>query len=171
MPSYLTDWPVWRDFIPMPLFAALIAGILGVVISRNQELFWRSFFVILALALFGITTGNLIGQSQEPVVGAVVPAMLGLMGGLIAYLLAAKTEDQQLLVALAVAAFSINLLVGGFWGSRLRYDFQDHQNSENYRIALEAIEQNVRLQKLVYEKQLRDAREALGLSASSEVSK
>ena len=46
--------------------------------------------VLLAFSLLGFVTGQIMGQSREPAVMAVLPAVLTLLGGIDVYLVGAK---------------------------------------------------------------------------------
>ena len=168
MPSYLTEWALWRDLLPLPLFATLVTSglVFGKIVRRDEAKL--AVIVVGAMALLGIVTGQLTGQSREPAVGAVLPAVLGLIGGVTVYLFAMKEPKTQVLVGLAVVAFSINMLVGTFWGAKLRADFNAYQANLGVRLAREAVEHEIRLQQAVNEKQLLDIREALKLPPLSQ---
>lgn len=167
MASYLTYWPIWQDILPLPIFAALIAIIIikfsnshinpdhDPAIAKEVK---QLFIVVFAMALLGITTGQMTGQSREPAVGAVLPAVLGLIGGISVYLVGSKDSQHQFAVSLAIIAFTINLLVGTFWGSHLRTQYESVLQSEEYLLDRARAEHNVALKKLQYEKQIFELR-------------
>lgn len=163
MPKYLSDLGMWVDFYPIPLFAALVSLILVFVSGEARSSFGNAFLVIFAVALLGIVAGQMTGQSREPAVAAVVPAVLTLLGGLMVYLVAGKSLQQQKATAIAVIAFSFNLLIGTFWGSHLRYEAELFATGEEVSLYREAVRQNVKLERLKYEQQLIEARKILGL--------
>jgi hypothetical protein len=83
--------------------------------------------------------------------GAVLPPVLSLVGGLAIYLVG-KDNSSRILVCLSVLTLSFNLLIGATWGATLRGEAEDYQNSLNYlkHQALTEIE-------------IQEFREALGL--------
>lgn len=177
MASYLTYWPLWKDILPLPIFSALIS----LIIIRAFNTFTNTekdpafakeikqlFLVVFAMALLGITTGQLTGQSREPAVGAVLPAVLGLIGGISVYLVGSKDKQHQFAVSLAVIAFTVNLLVGVFWGAHLRAQYENVLLSEDYLMDRARAEHNVALKKLQYEKQIQEVRKILELTEKSQ---
>jgi hypothetical protein len=168
MPSYITNYQLWTDLYPIPLFAALISFLLSLLSGEDRSNFGKAFIVIFSMSLLGIIAGQIMGQSREPAVGSVMPSILAMIAGLIIYLVSAKSFQQQHIVALIVIGFSINLLVGSFWGAQLRFDYENHLISEKVLLQKEAVLQNINLQKIKYEKQSNSVRKLLGLAESDE---
>jgi hypothetical protein len=115
MPHYLTNLSMWASLWPVFLLSALLAGVgaalFGIKGSRKS--------LLLLLAAFGIlggTTGYLTGISRAPVVGAVIPALLTLVGGL-ALFEVSRNKDQQTIIALVIAVLASVLLVATQWGA------------------------------------------------------
>lgn len=79
---------------------------------------------MLALSLLGIATGQITGLSRDSAVHAVLPAVLGLMGGATIYLIGAWGKELQTTVVAAVIGLSINLVVGVYWGSYSRVIYE-----------------------------------------------
>ena len=65
-----------------------------------------------------------MGQSREPAVTAVMPAILTMIAGVLGYIVSAKTAQQQMLASIIIIGFTVNLLVGTFWGAQVRYEFE-----------------------------------------------
>jgi hypothetical protein len=65
--------------------------------------------VLLAFSLLGFVTGQIMGQSREPAVMAVLPAVLTLLGGIVIYLVGAKGIQTQAIVSSMVFCFAIAL--------------------------------------------------------------
>jgi hypothetical protein len=126
MPTYLASWAIWRDLIPVPLFALFVAVVVAGALAKGRGQFPSFVAIIFSISMLGLVTGMMTGQSREPAVGAVVPAALSLMSGVVVYLTGIKRVRTQVLIAAVVATFSINLLVGTFWGARLRLDFDNY---------------------------------------------
>jgi len=76
--------------------------------------------VVFSLSLLGIVTGQITGFSRESAVGTVLPAVLGLLGGVMVYLVGTKGKRLQLPVVMSVIGLTLNLLVGTYWGAYLR---------------------------------------------------
>lgn len=163
MPTYLTNVNLWLDIIFIPIFAAFIAFILIFLVVEKKEDYKKVFIVIFSMALLGMTAGQLTGQSREPAVGAVIPAVLTFIGGLLIYIITTKNEKFQSLVSITIISFSLTLLVGTFWGSQLRHEFEVNSRNQQAMLYNEYILQQVRLEKLKNEKQIQDARKLLGL--------
>ena len=84
MPSYLINAEVWKSLWPIVLVALGLASFVALLVCMNKqrkELFRELFFVLTAFSMLGMVTGYLSGFSREPALGAVLPAVLSLMGG------------------------------------------------------------------------------------------
>lgn len=169
---YLINPVLWRDLLPIPLFSIATATLVffPYLFAKNERR--RAFVVVLSLALLGVTTGQLTGQSRDPAVTAVLPAVLGLVGAISVYIVANKDIKQQAIVAISLSAFSLNLLVGAFWGASLRDNsnrFESNQQqklqsellSEDYLMAQILLEHRVNIRKVQYEAELLQFKEAL----------
>jgi len=163
MPDYLLNANIWINLYPIPLMASLVALLLAYLSSGRGDGFWRVFSIVFAISILGITAGQIMGQSREPAVSAVMPTILTMIAGILGYIVSAKTAQQQMLASIIIIGFTVNLLVGTFWGAQVRYEFEKQQNSQEMLLYKEAISQNIKLQKLKYEKQLEKARNYLGL--------
>ena len=97
--------------------------------------------------MLGIVAGQLTGQSREPVVSAVIPTVLTFIGGLLIYILSSEKVKNQNLLSVSIIAFTFTLLVGTFWGSQLRYEFDVMKHSEQSLLYSEYVSQQIRLEK------------------------
>ena len=108
--------------------------------------------VLFAFSLLGFVTGQIMGQSREPAVMAVLPAVLTLLGSIAIYLVGVKGIQTQAIVASMVSCFAIALLAGVHFGARLRIDFdiKSAAYTENNRYAgeLQRLERYVDFLKL-----------------------
>ena len=77
------------------------------------------FLVFLSFSMLGIVTGYLTGFSREPAVGAVLPAVLSLMGGLLVFMVGKDASNRKILCS-SMFLFSLMLLIGSGWGSVMR---------------------------------------------------
>ena len=122
--------------------AATVAALL--LLIHRPQIGRRNFYVVLlAFALLGIVTGLLAGFSRTSAMGAVLPAVLSLVGGLGIYLIGAGKADQGL-VATCVIALALDLLIGSLWGAVLRDDFERDLKSASTRKREALIEVEVR---------------------------
>lgn len=113
------------------------------------------FIVVVAFALLGLVTGVLAGFSRQSAIGAVLPAVLSLVGGLAIYLIGAKKADQGL-VGVCVIALSVDLMIGTSWGAVLRDVYEKSFTSAE-----------VRKREALVEVEVRDFRRDLGLPDSA----
>jgi hypothetical protein len=161
MPAYLASDIGWITLWPLPL-AALVAALIA-------AFFWKSlwissaFLAMLSLGLLGITAGVLTGLSRDSAIGAVMPAVLSLVGGLALYILGLKHGDAKL-VGSCVLSLSLALLAGTFWGSLLRSEaerediaWQDARKREEDSLARRKLQ-------ALDEVELAEFRSALGLA-------
>jgi hypothetical protein len=93
--------------------------------------------------MLGIVTGYLTGFSREPVVGAVLPAVLSLFSGLAAFLIG-RDKGNRIVVSLAVLAFAFSLVLSTGWGVVLRDIAEEHKVSKSYLVRRALIEAEVR---------------------------
>jgi hypothetical protein len=145
MPPYLTHAETWEAVWPLPLAALLVSSLLYLIVTfvapRDEE--GSLLLVLLAFSMLGIVTGYLTGFSREPVVGAVLPAVLSLFGGLAAFLIG-RDKGNQVVVSLAVLAFAFSLVLSTGWGVVLRNIAEEHKVSKNYLVRRALIEKEVR---------------------------
>lgn len=101
--------------------------------------------------MLGLVAGYLTGYSRQPAVGAVLPAVLSLIGGLAVFLVG-KDKTSRSVVSLSIFAFSISLVLGVSWGAVMRTTAEEYKKSETYL-----------KQRAYIEKQVRDFRRAYNL--------
>lgn len=75
--------------------------------------------LIIIMSFLGATVGITGGWSREGVVGDVIPAILGLVGGLSVYLFE-NNRGKALVVLPATLAFTLTVYVGYFVGAEIR---------------------------------------------------
>lgn len=142
MPTYLKSLELWAALWPVPLTAVLVASFL-LFVHRPQIGRRKFFIVLLSFALLGMVTGLLAGFSRTSAMGAVLPAVLSLVGGLAIYLVGAERADQAI-IGTCVIALSLDLLIGSTWGAVLRDDFEREAKSASARKRQAVIEVDVR---------------------------
>lgn len=157
IPVYLVDPTVWWSLLPIPGLVLIVSAAVYGYLRRSQSPA-SAFSTVLPLAAFlvlGLVAGYLTGLSRESAVGAVVPAVLSLLGGVSAVLIG-KTDNQKTSgrVSGLMLLFSLGLLVGTTWGSAMRQAVMDFEVSESELIRKSHVEIKVR-----------EFREAIGLPA------
>lgn len=155
MPPYLTDTQIWIAIWPIIAFAVLSSLALTWLSSSwaiGRRAVRRMFVVVFAFSLLGIVTGQVTGLSRVAAVGAVLPAVLSLIGGVLIYLIGTKGPRTQAIVAVSIVGMTINLLIGVYWGSKSRVVFEQYADAPNRvlakRLAQEEIWRLVALRKL-----------------------
>ena len=167
MPNYLYEWRIWLEILPIPVLAGVVTILILFLSGEFHRNRLDSFLVVFSMAFLGAVTGLVTGQSRDPAVSAVVPAILSLISALTIYIVAAKGSGQQKLTSIVVITFLLDFLIGIHWGSHSRDEYEKYIASEEVLIFQEKIEQNLRLQRLLHEKQLNETRAALGLPSLS----
>ena len=118
MPGYVLNLEIWKAL--WPLLAFSLASAFAICMTLGRKPYAAHLQIVFALSLLGMTTGQLTGLSRESAVGAVMPAVLTLLGGVMIYLIGIKGERLQATVVMAVIGLTVNLAVGTFWGADLR---------------------------------------------------
>ncbi|WP_020175223.1 hypothetical protein [Methyloferula stellata] len=114
--------------------------------------FWLLFLAVFAFSMLGFVTGQILGDSRESVVGSVVPAVLTLLGGVVAYIFSSKGIRSQTAISAVLVCFTFSFLVGSLFGIRLRieyeYSLQDPAWLSQRDLALEQNKLAVEIQRL-----------------------
>ena len=130
MPPYLTQIEVWKSIWPMILLVILLATVIS-MFAPNKTQRLELFLVVFAFSILGMVTGYLTGFSRESVVGAVLPAVLSLMGGLMIFLVG-KNQESRSIVSISMIVFALTLLLGTSWGAVMRSTAEEFKKSEEY---------------------------------------
>lgn len=164
MPAYLSSTYVWATLIIQIVVAVVTsAGLLLLARRQGSKLSALDLYVaILALAFVGIIAGYMTGLSRTPVVGAILPAILSVIGGLVLFIVTRDAAPGfRALTAAGTIALMLNLLIGTLWGSLSRED----PNSLALSAAnQELIRQSICLKRLAFEMELRETRGKQGLA-------
>jgi hypothetical protein len=132
----LLRWPI----IDVVLTALLVSALISLLLSLTA-FFIRSVprgsFLILFMALFafsmlGFVTGELLGDSRDSAVGAVVPAVLTLFGTVAAYIIGSRGVRSQTAVSACLICFVFCLLSGDLFGIQLRNQYEDYMQNPGY---------------------------------------
>jgi hypothetical protein len=118
MPGYLTDLEIWKALWPLFFFA--LASAFAICRILTGKACRETLPPVFALCLLGIVTGQVTGLSRDAAVGTVIPAILGLLGGIVLYLIGSKGRELQSLVVMGVVGLTLNLVVGIYWGAYSR---------------------------------------------------
>jgi hypothetical protein len=103
------------------LVSAVVLLILVVTRSGTPATRIRLFVLMLALALFGSIAGYSGGLSRSAAVGDIIPAVLGLAGGLAVYLFGIDTS-RGAVASISLSAFAVGLFLGYSFGASIRSD-------------------------------------------------
>jgi hypothetical protein len=104
---------------------SLLFGILATLIgTAGRRLFLLSVFAAFAFSLLGFVTGALLADSRESAVGAVLPAVLTLLGAISAYTMSSKGLRAQTAISMVMICFTLCLLIGSLFGIRLRVEYE-----------------------------------------------
>jgi hypothetical protein len=142
MPDYLTDAEIWKALWPLILFP--LACALLICLSLAAKPYSGSLAPVFALSLLGMVTGLLTGLSRDPAVGAVLPAILGLIGGMTIYLIGTKGAQLQSVAMMGVIGLALNLLVGVYWGAHSRAVYELASKSPEALAAKAVAEEDAR---------------------------
>jgi len=112
-------WESFKLFWPVFLLAAVISLFVFLWSRAEAKSEQPSFLLIFSFSLLGICIGVLTGWSRSPIVGTTVTSILGLIGGLVVYLLG-KREYPRITASSCIVLLSFFLLVGTYLGGKLR---------------------------------------------------
>ena len=163
MPTFLASEYVWVTLLIQSATATLTGLLfLPIVWRKAGRLGWVEVLgVLVALAFIGIITGYMTGLSQAPVVGAVLPSVLTVIGGLVLFIVTRESSsDFRTLTAASVIALMLNLLLGSLWGSLSREDPNGLSTLANNQ---ELLREAICYKRLAFEIEVRDARIKQGL--------
>lgn len=83
--------------------------------------------ILMTLALIGACAGTAGGMSRVGAVGSIIPAFLGLLGGLSIYLFGVD-RSKDLIASFGAAAISLSLVVSYTFGAKYRNIGDDHRD-------------------------------------------
>jgi len=115
---FITIWPL--VMIALIITAGVLA-VLGIAVGRSELL--KAFLIVFSFSILGTAVGWMTGDSGDPVLSAVLPAVLSLVGGLGVYLIG-HTERDSAIVAAGISALAINLLVATLISAQNARDYQ-----------------------------------------------
>jgi len=134
----IDEWIVLAELLLISAAVTAVIGVGGQVAGVSFRPWW---VLIFSLCFLGVITGWLTGNSRDPAVNAVVPAMLTFVGGLFTYLAFQQpTGDRPTLLASCTLALALPFFVGTLLGSANRA----HQDDPNVIFQREAAEEQNR---------------------------
>lgn len=116
-PAYMS---VFATVLVICAVISLTATLFLRYFTLSRETFALLFLTILAFALLGFVTGQIMGESREPAVSAVLPGVLTFLGGVLVYLIGTKGIQAQANASSMVFCFVATLLIGALYGALLR---------------------------------------------------
>jgi hypothetical protein len=168
MPDYLTDLEIWKAIWPLVLFPLGCA--LAICLALGSKGRVACVPTVFALSLLGIVIGLLTGLSRESAIGAVLPAVLGLLGGVMIYLIGTKGASLQATVVMGAIGLTLNLLVGAYWGAHSRALYEASVSAPEALAARAVAKENARytaaLQRLLNDQKYAKLKAELDAQAS-----
>jgi hypothetical protein len=163
MATYFLDAFVWKILGVIVALGIVSAGILVPlsIPGSAKDKVLDAFVITLSMALLGGVIGYLTGQSREPAIGAILPAVLSLIGGLVLFIVTGRHDNAHRRTAsVGALALVLNILVGTIWGAMAR------ENTELAAVAAhntETLRQATCLRRLEFEIRVREQRISGGL--------
>jgi hypothetical protein len=93
---------------------------LGLAFGFRRRFGGYLFIAVFAFSMLGFVSGDIMSNSREPSVSAVLPAVLTLMGGVAAFQIGSKGVENQVAVCTLIFVFSLALYTGSFYGAQVR---------------------------------------------------
>jgi hypothetical protein len=122
IPAFISSLQPWVIIFWIVAYVAVIVSA-GWLFSSRLDLDkterLRVSAVLAATSSLGVVMGFTSGMSRDPVVDAVAPAFIGLVGGLSVYVFSLEKKGS-ITVGMGVAVMILSLLVGIVWGATQR---------------------------------------------------
>ena len=160
MPNWFYDKEPWIEFFPLPAVSLIVAIAIALIThwpntKRRRDTFPNVLLAAFALALLGAVTGKITGQSRDGAVGAVMPAVLTLLGVLLVYVIKISQKQVQLIAVSGFIAFVLCLAIGINWGAKARQiaELNSLKNEENakFKAVVQKLVNDARLRRLKLE--------------------
>ncbi|MCQ0093380.1 hypothetical protein [Roseovarius sp. M141] len=107
------------------LIGSLIPFVLSLAVQRDRKL--EIGIILVVLSIVGSCAGLAGGMSRIGAVGSIIPAFLGLLGGLSIYLFGVD-RSKGLIASFGTAALSLSLIISYTAGSQFRNIGDDHRD-------------------------------------------
>lgn len=122
IPAFISNLEPWVIIFWIAAYVGVVV-LVGWLLSSRFDLDrterFRVSAVLAATASLGVVMGFTSGMSRDPVVDAVAPALIGLVGGLSVYVFSLEKQGS-IIVGIGVAVMILSLLVGIVWGATQR---------------------------------------------------
>lgn len=157
----------YHYIVPIALFAItnLLFLIQRIRVASIGTLSLRSFNLsILGFSYFGLTVGVFVGLSSSSVLGAILPALLTMIGGILAYFFFNSNNtnniDNHILAMIALICISIFLSIGAFGGIAQRKIYENNQKEidSDKEIMLKKLDHALKKDILEFEHQLKNGK-------------
>lgn len=116
----MTDFQIEVMSIWAISFAIGIVPPMFVAFFLQKDRSLETFVILAALCLVGASAGITGGYSREPAVGAIIPAFLGMLSGVVLYLFGVD-RSRGLIASFATASLALSLIVSYMLASEERY--------------------------------------------------
>jgi len=119
MSTPFTDWQasVMSIFVASAVLGVVLPVLLAFIVQSTRQL--EVIVILVSLSIVGSVAGVAGGLSQEPSVGTIIPAFLGLLGGVAVYLFGAD-QSRGLITSFGAAALALSLIIGFIKGAEKR---------------------------------------------------
>jgi|GEM_PF-4719600 len=143
---------VWLDiFLPSLIIMGIITLLVRLVarLSKTQDIASGSTGLIGAFSCLGLVIGILTGVSLTPVVASLLPALLTLLGALLAYMFGKESlAIWRPTVPYCLIALMLSALYGIFMGGTIRENWQKNADIKHaHALYYEKVELEVAKQK------------------------
>ena len=103
--------------LPVFFFSAVTVILLSCAYKRYAQCeFWKSSIVFLVFSTFGITIGMFMGASKSDIVSSLLPPVITLVSGYLAYLGSKELPEQiKVLIPGGVFALLVSLLYAAYY--------------------------------------------------------
>lgn len=170
-------WAAFRAVIGPTLaaIAVLVAlARLGLAIGKRstapaKKTVHGTLAFLTAFAALGVTTGFAAGDSRAPAIGAMLPAVLGVVSGLLTYLFSKDSlSDWRPIIPAGVTVLVVGGLIGLSFGSTLRGKSDQYEKDyAKYLIRYQYLELETQKAKYLAELELWKANELSKVSAAA----
>ena len=115
--NFHAAWYAMEILLPVFFFGAVTAALLSGAYKRFAQCeFWKSFMIFSVFSAFGITIGMFMGASKSEIVSSLLPPIITLISGYLAYLGSKELPDQvKVLIPGGVFVLLVSLLYAAYY--------------------------------------------------------
>lgn len=134
------------------LVLQIVLAIIGKL--RGKKILIDNFLAIaVAFSYLGLTMGILVGNSREPAVNALIPAILSFFGAITIYIFfnaKYNNPDNRKIAGLCLILISVTVIVGADIGDTYRMNAEQSQKDEDYnrQLILEQYKTQLRIDEM-----------------------